>query len=75
MRGRIWTVTDGGEVRLIRRDGARVHRVTLGAWQITYDEALLSDLALMRESKLPNEPRGTPRYRRLSRKSIHVAML
>jgi len=71
---RIWTVTDNGEVRLIRRDGARVHRVTLGAWQITYDEVLLSDLARMRESKLPNETGGVLLgIADMSRKSIHVA--
>jgi hypothetical protein len=71
---RIWTVTDDGEVRLIGRDGARVHRVTLGAWQITYDEGVLSDLTQMRESKLPQETGGVLLgIADMSRKSIHVA--
>ena len=70
----IWTTTDGGEVRSIRCQGARMHRVTLGAWQISYDDVLLSDLALMRQSKLPNETGGVLLgIADMSRKSIHVA--
>jgi hypothetical protein len=70
----IWTVSDDGEVRLIRSQGATVHRVTLGAWQIIYDDALLSHLALLRQGKLPNETGGVLLgVVDMSRKSIHVA--
>lgn len=71
---RVWNVSDDGEVRLVKRDGASVHHLDLGAWRITYDSGLLAGLSRLRESRLPDETGGVLLgIADMSRKSIHVA--
>jgi hypothetical protein len=71
---RIWNVSDDGQVRLVKRDGASVHHIDLGAWRISYDSGLLADLSRLRESRLPDETGGVLLgIADMSRKSIHVA--
>lgn len=70
----IWTLSPNGEVHLVRRDGAPVTHVQLGAWTITYDAGLLAALGVLRQQQ---RPRGTGGVllgiADISRKSVHVA--
>ena len=48
--------------------------MAIGSWTITYDDDLLSELARLRESRLPRETGGVLLgIADMSRKSIHVA--
>jgi hypothetical protein len=70
---RIWNVTPAGEVKVIERRPAPIHRSILGEWTITYDDALLSELAELRDARLPCETGGVLLgIADMSRKSIHV---
>jgi proteasome lid subunit RPN8/RPN11 len=70
----IWTVSDDGEVKLIRRDAAPVTRHDLGEWRISYDDELLQALSRYRAEQLPNETGGVLLgITDTSQRSIHVA--
>lgn len=70
----VWTLGASGEVRLVRREGAPVTRVQLGAWTLAYDEGLLADFAALRRHKLPHETGGVLLgIADMSSKSVHVA--
>jgi Prokaryotic E2 family A/ThiF family len=71
---RIWKVTETGAVQLIERRGTTTHRSRLADWSITYDDDLLTELASLRDSRLPRETGGVLLgIADMSRKSIHVA--
>jgi hypothetical protein len=71
---RVWKLTAQGGVGLIEHRAERPHRVAIGAWTITYDDDLLSELARLRDSRLPRETGGVLLgIADMSRKSIHVA--
>jgi hypothetical protein len=71
---RIWTCTDDGGVTAITRKGQEVFRVTVGDWDVRYDQGLLDQLAERRKAKLPNETGGVLLgIADMSRKSIHIA--
>jgi hypothetical protein len=70
---RVWKLTAGGGVGVIEHQAARPHRVAIGAWTITYDDGLLSELARLRDSRLPRETGGVLLgIADFSRESIHV---
>jgi hypothetical protein len=70
----VWTLAADGEVHAIRRNGAPVTQLQLGAWTVAYDSGLLDHLVAMRQSKLPNETGGVLLgVADMSRKSIHIA--
>jgi len=70
----VWTLNTNDETRLIRRMGSPVARVQIGTWILTCDDGLLDDLAMLRQSKMPNETGGVLLgIADMSRKSIHVA--
>lgn len=69
----IWTVTLGGEVRLEKRLGVPVTRVTLGGWELAYDAALLDQLGTFRNERLPCETGGVLLgIADMSRRSLHL---
>jgi hypothetical protein len=71
---RVWKLTAGGGVEVIAHRATRPHRIAIGAWTITYDDDLLSELARLRASRLPRETGGVLLgVADMSRKSIHVA--
>ena len=71
---RIWKLTAPGGVDIIERKGAPTHRLTLGAWTITYDDDLLAELTRLRDARLPRETGGVLLgIGDMSRTSIHVA--
>jgi hypothetical protein len=70
----VWTMNSNDEVRLIRRTADTVTRVQLGIWTLAYDVSLLTELAILRQHKLPNETGGVLLgIADMSRKSIHIA--
>lgn len=69
----IWTASDEGEVQLMKKPGAPVTRIELGAWSLTYDEGLRQALSALRKRHLPNETGGVLLgIVDVSRQSIHV---
>jgi hypothetical protein len=69
-----WSLNPDGVVHLVRRSGAPVTQVQLGAWMVAYDSGLLDNLVAMRQSKLPNETGGVLLgIADMSRKSVHIA--
>jgi hypothetical protein len=71
---RIWTCIDDGGVTAITRKGQEVSRVTVGDWDVQYDQGLLDQLAERRKAGLPNETGGVLLgIADMSRKSIHIA--
>ena len=71
---RIWTVTQEGEVRVVRRAGSQVSTSQLGSWKVTYDAGVLRTLREYRVRRLPRETGGVLLgIVDISRRSIHVA--
>jgi ThiF family/Prokaryotic homologs of the JAB domain len=71
---KIWTTSDDGQVHVVERAGAGVHHVQSQAWTISYGDDLLTDLARLREARLPNETGGILLgIADMSRRSIHLA--
>jgi hypothetical protein len=70
----IWTLSERGEVRLVRRAGAAVTTTTIASWSVTCDENVLRTLGEYRERCLPRETGGILLgIIDVSRRSIHVA--
>lgn len=71
---RIWTTTDEGEVKLVRRAAAQVTSRQFGSWTLRYDAGVLQTLREYRACRLPNETGGILLGMiDVSRRSIHVA--
>jgi hypothetical protein len=70
----VWTLNSNDEAQRIRYAGNTITRVQLGTWALTYDVGLITELAMLRQHKLPNETGGVLLgIADMSRKSIHVA--
>lgn len=71
---KIWRLNTGGRIDVVERAGAPTHRIALGEWTIAYDDDLLSELAHLRNSRLPRETGGVLLgIADMSRKSVHVS--
>jgi hypothetical protein len=70
---RIWRLSSEGEVRLTSYEPTKVRHDPIGSWNLSYDEGLLDQLAIMRQDRLPNETGGVLLgIVDMSRRSIHV---
>lgn len=70
---RIWRIDENAEVKLHARAAIAVKRITLGDWQVSFDERLEAELAALRAQNLPHETGGVLLgITDASRRSIHV---
>lgn len=70
----VWTLEAAGSVAVVRRAGEPTTRMTIGNWQVSYDQGFLAQLSMLRDQRLPNETGGAiVGIADMSRDALHLA--